>query len=154
MARTYTVRFNNVSVSAVQDAIACYSGASMAIKLRGCGLSPSNTTVENLQVNVKVLPATVTAGSVGSAATPVKSMGTDAAATFTARINDTTQATTSGTARFERSDGYNEVNGLEWWWPKGNEPYAGLSEAIILEIATAPAGARTMSGWAIVEEAF
>lgn len=150
----YTINFHNVSVSAVQDLIAVYAGASMAFEVVGYGISPGNTTVENLQLNLKRLPATVTAGSGGTTPTPVPDATTGPAATVTAHVNDTTQATTSGTAVYLQSDGLNEVNGFEWIWPEKARPSCKLSEAIVLELASAPGGARTLSGWMKIRELF
>ncbi len=152
--RTYTVTFRGVSVSAVQDLIAAYSGANMAVELVGFGLSPGNTSVENIAINVKHLAATVTAGSGGNAATPAPDLPTDAAATFTARINDTTQATTSGAVTYALADGWNEVNGMQVWFPERGRPEAKPSEALIIELAGSPAAGRTVSGWAKFKERF
>jgi hypothetical protein len=152
--RTYNVTFRSVSVAAAQDLIAVYAGASMAFEVIGFGLSPGNTTVENLLINLKHLPATVTAGSGGSAGTMQKDNPTDAAATVTSRINDTTPATTGGTADYPHSDGYNEVNGFEWIFPERSRPVAKLSEAMVFEVVTAPGAGRTLSGWMKIRELF
>lgn len=152
--RTYNITFGNVSVSAVQDLIAVYAGSTMAFEVIGFGLSPCNTTVENLQINLKYLPATVTAGSGGSAPTPQRDDVTDAAATVTAQVNDTTQATTNSTATYFLRDGWNEVNGFEFFFPAAGCPKAKPSTAIVLELATAPGGTRTVSGWMKIRELF
>ncbi len=149
MARTrpYSVQFNNVSVSAVQDLIALYCGASMGIELHGIVLGQiTGTTVQNLRVSVKRLPATVTPGSAGSAPTPQKIMRGDAAATVTARANDTVQATTSGAVATLHSDVFNTVNGFQFFWPPNDMPTIGLSEAAILSLDTAPVAPLVMSG--------
>lgn len=146
-SRGYSVQFNNVSVSVVQDLIALYSGASMALELHGLVIGQiTGTTVQNLRISVKRLPATVTAGSGGSAPTPQKLMRGDAAATATARANDTTQATTGGTAATLHSDVFNTVNGYQFFWPPGDMPTIGLSEAAVLSLDTAPGSALVMSG--------
>ena len=80
MARTrpYSVQFNNVSVSALQDLIAVYCGANMAIELHGLDIGQiTGTTVQNLRISLKRLAATVTAGTGGSAPTPQKMMRGD-----------------------------------------------------------------------------
>src|SRR3954470_19728381 len=141
-------------MSAVQDAIAVMAGASMAFEVVGFGLGPCNTTVENLPINLKRLPATVTNGSGGASATPTKDHSTDVAATCTARTSDTTQATTSGSAEYLHRDGYNLVNGYEWLFPERARPTAKPGEAIVLEIAAAPSGARVYSGWMKIRELF
>lgn len=146
-SRPYSVSFQNVSVAAVQDLLAVYNGASMATELHGIVIGQiTGTTVANLNISVKRLPATITAGSAGAVAN-VRAMGRgDAAATATARRNDTTQASTTGTALVLHADVFNTVNGYQFFWPPLDMPIAGLSEALILSLDSAPAAAMTMSG--------
>jgi hypothetical protein len=152
--REYAITFKNVSVSAVQDLCAAYAGANMAIAVVYLTLGQiTNVNVELLQISVKRLPATVTAGAGGGAFTPVPDRKTDAAATFTARINDTTPATTGGTALFPHEDVFNEVNGYQWIFPGGSLE-AAPGEALIFSLDSAPSGARTMSGTMKIRELF
>jgi hypothetical protein len=60
-----------------------------------------------------VEPATVTDGSGGSTPTPTKMDQGDAAATFTALANNTTPATTSGTASVQYATGCHIFNGFD-----------------------------------------
>ncbi len=137
--RVYTVRFENVNVSVVQDLIAIYCGASMAVELHGIVLGQiTQTVVGNLNINVKRLAATVTPGSGGTAPTPQKLSRNDAAATATAHVNDTTPASSSGTANLH-SDVFNPVNGYQFFWPPDDRPDAGLSEALVVSLDTVPA---------------
>ncbi|HEV2100664.1 MAG TPA: hypothetical protein VGR45_17295 [Stellaceae bacterium] len=153
--RTYTIPFRGVSVSAVQDLCAAYCGASMAIEIVSITIGQiTQTTVENLNISIKHLPAAVSAGSGGGSVTPVADNPTDAAATFTARINDTSQATTGGTANYPHVDVFNEVNGYQWIFPERARPSAKLSEALVLSLDTAPGAARTMSGSIKIRELF
>src|SRR3954469_1266244 len=127
--RTYNVVFRGVSVSAAQDLCSAYAGASMALEVISVTLGQiTQTSVENLQLSVKRLTATVTAGSVGNAFTPSLDTDTDSAATFTARINDTTVATTSGSTAYLHADVVNLVNGYQWIFPERNRPTCKLSE--------------------------
>jgi hypothetical protein len=151
--RTYTVSFRGVSVSAVQDLIAVYAGAQMAVELVSLTLGEINlTTVEILPISVKRIAATVAAGTGGGAATPARDTTTDSAATFTARINDTTQA--AGTTVYVHADVWNEVNGYQWIWPEKARPSCSLNEALIFSLDTAPVAARTCSGSVKVRELF
>ena len=152
--REYTVSFQNVSVAAAQDMLAVYAGANMAFEVVSFGVGPSNTTVENLLINVKRLPATVTTGSGGAAVTPAPDQDSDSSAQVTARRNDTTQATTSGTATYHYSSAVNEVNGIDYIFPTGLRPVAKPNEAIVFEVTTAPGAGRTMSGYMKVRELF
>jgi len=151
--RAYSVEFNNVAVSVVQDLIALYCGSSMACGLLGFVIGQiTGTTVANLRIRVRRLPTTVTSGSGGGAATPRKAMQGDAAATATARINDTTQATTSGTAETLHSDVFNTVNGYQFFWPPNMVPTIGISQAAVLSLDQAPGAPMTMSGTLYFEE--
>lgn len=145
--RAYSVSFAGISVSAVQDLVALYSGASMACELHGIVLGQiTGTTVQNLNLSIKRMPATVTAGSGGASVTPQKIGRGDAAATATARRNDTTQASTSGTSATIHADVFNTVNGYQFFWPPNDAPTIGLSEAAVISLDTAPGSALTMSG--------
>lgn len=151
--RIYAIPFRNVAVAAVQDLIAAYCGASMGVALHGFTIGQiTGTTVQNLNISVKRLPATVTSGSGGTSVTPQKMGRGDAAATITARANDTTQATTSGTAGVLHGDVFNTVNGYQFFWPPNDQPVIGLSEAAVISLDTPPAAPMTMSGTLIVEE--
>lgn len=153
--RTYTVNVRGVSVSAIQDFVSIYAGSGGAsIEIVGHNIGPCNTTVEILQVSGKILPATVTTGSGGTSATPVADNRGDAAATATARINDTTQASSSGTVVYAYTDDLNEVNGLPFFYPENSRPKIQASQAFVLAIETTPGGARTMSGWVKFRELF
>lgn len=155
MGRAYSIEFAGVSVSAVQDLIALYAGASMACKLHGVVIGQvTGTTVQNLKLSVNRLPTTVTAGSGGSTPTPQKINRGDAAATATAHVNDTSQATTSGTKAVLHADVFNTVNGYQFFWPPDDRPVIGLSEAAVLSLDTAPSSAMTMNGTLYFEELF
>jgi hypothetical protein len=153
--RTYNIIFRAVGVTAVQDLCAAYAGASMALEVVSITLGQiTQTSVENLQISVKRLTATVTPGSSGNSFTPSLDTDTDAAATFTARINDTTIATTSGSTAYLHADVDNLVNGYQWIFPERNRPTCKLSGALIFSLDSAPAASRTMTGSMKVRELF
>jgi len=137
--RLYTITFKNVTISAVQDALACFAGSTMKFGLHQINLGQiTGTTVANCRVRVLYLPATVTAGSGGSTPTPQKTAAGDAAATVTAHANDTTQATTGGTAVEIYNDVWNTVNGFVWYPPiPGRPPIATISTAVTVSLDTA-----------------
>jgi len=144
--RVYTVEFHNVAIVAVEDLIAIYCGASMAVELHGIVIGQiTNTSQQNLNISIKRLAATVTSGSGGSAATPQKTSKNDAAATATARINDTTQATSSGVTTLH-SDVFSTINGYQFFWTQATMPDAALSEALVLSLNTAPVASMNVSG--------
>ena len=153
--RTYTIPFRAVSISAAQDLCAAYAGASMAIEVVSITLGQvTQTSVEECQISIKRLPATVSTGSGGSSTTPVVDADSDAGSTFTARINDTSQATTSGTAVYPHTDVWNEVNGYQWIFPEKARPSCKPGEALIFSLDSAPAAARTCNGSMKIKELF
>src|SRR5262245_41828571 len=117
LGRAYALAFENVTVSAAQDLFYVKPAADKiciveAIYLSNVGgaADAGDAQEEILRLVLNRLPATVTVGSGGSAS----GTGTlnplavnDTAAGFTGRTNDTTPATTSGTARTLYADGWN-----------------------------------------------
>jgi hypothetical protein len=153
--RAYSIQFNNVSVAAVQDLIALYCGANMACELHGVVIGQiTGTTVQNLRISVKRLPATVTPGSAGSAPTPQKAharrcRGDGHGARERHRRGDDLRH--GGRLH---SDVFNTVNGFQFFWPPADMPTIGPSEAAILSLDGAPSGALVMSGTLYFAELF
>jgi hypothetical protein len=154
MARgVYTISFKQVSVAAVQDLLAAYAGSSKVLEIHSVIIGQiTGTTVQNLPITMNHLPATVTTGSGGTAPTPQKTNPGDAAATFTARANDTTQATTSGTSSRVVADVFNTINGYFYQPPREDRPRISSNEAFVVSLDAAPGSALTMSGTMVVEE--
>jgi hypothetical protein len=146
--RTYAVSFSGVSVAAIQDLIAVYCGSQMAIEVHGITIGQiTGTTVQNLKISLKRLAAAVTSGSGGSTGSPVKMTRGDASPTVTARVNDTTQATSASSSVKLLDDVFNIVNGYQFFFPPNDIPTIGLSEAVVLSLDTAPnPSALLMSG--------
>lgn len=138
--RIYTVSFSNVTLSAVQDLIMVKAGASNPIALVSAELGQvTGTSVANQRIRLQMIPATVTTGSGGGAGTVSKWIASDAAASATARINDTTQATSSGTIIDLWDDTWNIVNGWLWVPPiPSRPPVAAVSAAFRISLDTAP----------------
>jgi hypothetical protein len=108
--------------------------------------------VANLRVRLRYLPSTVTSGSGGGAGTLKPFVPGDAAATITGRTNDTTQASTSGTAVDLWDDAWNTINGFLWVPPvPSRPPVIGLSGAFIVSLDTAPSSI-VANGSVTVEE--
>ena len=151
--RIYTMSFTNVTLSAVQDMLAVYAGASKIFAVLSVNLGQvTGTTVANQRVRLRYLPTTVTTGSGGSAGTLKPFVSGDAAVTVTGRINDTTQATTSGTAVDLWDDVWNTINGFIWVPPiPSRPPVIGLSGAFIVSLDTAPASLAS-NGSVTIEE--
>jgi hypothetical protein len=133
----FTIVCENIAVSAVQDVLAAYAASTKKLQLLAVEMAANGqTTVGNYPIRVKHLPTTVTAGSGGASVTPHNVNPDGAAVSFTARRNDVTQATTSGTAFDFIASQFNPINGYYWQAPTpvGDEPKADLSEAIVLSL--------------------
>jgi hypothetical protein len=153
--RMYSINFTDVSVSAAQDLISITATAGMAFKIHRIeGGQRSLTAWESKPVKLVRLPATVTAGSGGSAVTPQKMNNGDAAATVTARANDTTPATTNGAASVLLSEDFQFLNGLLVVFTPDERPVIAPSQAVALNLPTAPSGATNMSFTILIEELF
>lgn len=153
MGRFYSISFEDVSVSAAQDLINITSTATMAFKLWRIELGQrSLTTWEAKPIRIRRFPATVTAGSGGSAQTPAPMINGDPAATITARKNDTTAMTTSGTAVTLLTREFEFLNGLVIVFTPMEAPTFTISQGCAINLPTAPSGATSMSMTVIVEE--
>ncbi len=88
------------------------------------------------RIEIIRLPSTVTVGSGGSSMTPNPLATNDTAAGFTARTNDTTVATTSGTALWLHSDGWNVRSPYVWMPPPEHRPIVANAQAIVIRLAS------------------
>lgn len=111
---------------------------------------------EALRITLRHMTATFTAGSGGSAVTPVANRpGTTdvVAAGFTARCNDTTVSTTSGTSTIMEEQAWN-IRSSPWerWIPEEHRPIAINGEALIVRMESTPADDLTATITFFVEE--
>jgi hypothetical protein len=153
MPRIYTVSFENVTVSAAQDMLQIKGATGKILRVLRvwCGATSTTlVTAQGIRIRCRYLPATVTDGSGGSTATPRPIDPGDAAASFTCLINNTTQATTSGTAAILRTQGVHIYSGDDFPWK--NPPVIGPSESFTYELLSTVSGTVAMSGGAEVEE--
>lgn len=137
MPRRYSVESNNVVVSAAQDLMQIIGATGKTLKIKRVHVGATNTTLvtaQSLQLQAKYLPVTVTNGSGGSAPTPVPLDPGDSAASFTAKANNTTQASSSGTATIQQAWGVHIFAGLDFTFPIGAEPIVGPSESWVLTL--------------------
>jgi hypothetical protein len=144
---------NNITVSAVQDLLAVYAGTSKIFAVLYISIGQvTSGSVANQRMRLRYLPATVSAGSAGSAGVFKPTRSGDPAATLTGRINDTTQASSSGTVIDLWSGQWNIINGFEWVPPiPSDPPIIGISGALILSLDSAPASLVTNAS-ILVEE--
>jgi hypothetical protein len=162
MGRIYPVPFNGTVTNAGgnSDIFSFQPAANKPISLRGFTLGQvsevGDSQEENLRFTVTRLPATFTVGSGGNAVTAVAPAGSslDTVWGFTARTNDTTVATTSGTAQVLDEIGWNERNTpYEKWYPDiAFSPGAFNGQGLVIRMETTPADDFTFSGVAWIEE--
>ena len=153
MPRSYSVITEAVAVSAVQDLIQIKGAAGKILKILSVSVGASNTTVppaQMLDLRCRFLPATVTDGSGGSSPTPKPLDPGDAAASFTAKANNTTQATTSGTPAVLMAKGVHIYSGLDYSFLK--PPIIGPSESFTFELQSTVAGSVNLTTEVVVEE--
>ena len=162
LGRAYALVFENVTVSAQQDFFYVKPAADKVCLIEavyisnvGVAADAGDAQEELLRVEGIRLPATVTVGSGGSAS----ATGTlnplavnDTAAGFTGRTNDTTPATTSGTARVLHSDGWNVRVPYVWLPPPEHRPIVANAEAFVFKLLSTPTDGVACNGTIIVRE--
>jgi hypothetical protein len=156
MSRIYTVEFENVSVTAAQDFFEISPATNKPCRIIGLtleqGSDVGDAQEEMLRVSVVRVPATATSGSGGTAPTPRALDATNQAAGFTAEVNNTTVATTSGTLERLITRQFNIRTGLEMFLPPEMRPQFVNGTLGVVRLHAAPADALSMSGTLFVEE--
>ena len=153
MARTYAVTFEQISVSSPQDLVQVKGAAGKMLRILRIFTSATDTTAptnQQLSLRARFLPATVTDGSGGSTDTPRPMDPGDASASFTALINNTTKATTNGTAAVVEENACNVFSGYDYMFPR--PPVVGPSESFVFELLSTVSGTVHLSGGVLVEE--
>jgi hypothetical protein len=153
MPRTYVVAFENVAISAAQDLVQVKGAAGKSLRILRQSLACVDSTLpasQTLRLRSQFLPATVTDGSGGSTPTPNPIDPGDAAASFTAKANNTTQASSSGTATTLEANGCHIYSGYDYAFPR--PPVIGPSESFVFALMAAPAASTHFSGSVVVEE--
>jgi len=144
MSRIYTVPYQGTITAAGTDSdlLEVLPADDKPVKLRGLLLSQSSevgdTQEEGLRISIIRLPATVTSGSGGSAVTPVPMDSADVAAGAACEANNTTVATTSGTAVVVAELAWNERNSpYEMWFPDpAFAPKVKQGEGLVVRMQT------------------
>lgn len=124
MGRIYAIPYSGTLTNAGGDAdlLELLPADDKPVRLRGFVLGQTSEVAdaaeEAIRISVIRLGATVTGGSGGSAVTPVPMDSADAAAGVAAECNNTTVATTSGTATTVEELAWNlRASPLEHWYP-------------------------------------
>jgi hypothetical protein len=153
MPRNYRILFEGVSVTAPQDLIQVNGAAGKIFRPIRAWVKNTNTSLPNsqmLQTRCRFLPATVTNGSGGTTPTISKVDPGDAAASITALANNTTKATTSGTAVVLDEGGDHVYAGYDNTF--SSRAPIGPSEAFVFELLSTVSGSVNLSGGVEVEE--
>lgn len=159
MGRIYTIVYSGTLTAAGTDSdlFTILPADDKPCRLIGLDLGQSSEVgdvqEENLRISIIRLPATVTNGSGGSSVTPNPVDSHAAAAGFTARGNDTTLATTSGTAATLVETAWGVRVNPEKWWPDDRVQiifYQG--EALMVRCQSTPADDISICITAWVEE--
>lgn len=149
--RYYDVTFENVSVSAAQDLVQITGATGKMMFICEMWVGCPTTTLptgQGLRLRARFLPATVTVGSGGTVnITPSKIDPGDAAcSSTTCATNNTTRATTSGTAIVIYQNGVHLYQGERYRFPDAERPAIGPSEAFVFELLSTVSGTLTLSG--------
>ncbi len=156
MPRVYTVAVENVAVSAAQDFFQIIGAAGKTLRVLRANIGATDTSLPTAQMcrwRCRYLPATVTNGSGGSSPSPQAVDPGDAAASFTAKANNTTPATTGGTAAVLFTKGTHLYAELELNQQTTKAwPVVGPSESVVIELLSTVSGTVHMSGTVEVEE--
>lgn len=159
LGRAYAVEFHNVAITVQQDLIYIKPAADKPVLIEevkfavvGGTADAADAQEELLDVELIRVPATVTVGSGGTSMTPNPLATNDAAAGFTARVNDTTKATTSGTLLNLDSDGMNSRIPYYYLPAPEHRPVVANAQALVFRLNTTPADSITCMGKMIVRE--
>lgn len=160
MSRIYTVSFQGTVTAAGADTdwLEIAPADDKPVKLRGFLISQiseiKDAEEEGLRFSIIRLPATFTSGSGGSSATPAPMDSADTAAGATCEVNNTTVATTSGTAVTLAEIGWiNRNSPFDLWFPDPQfAPKVKQGEGLVIRQQTTLADDMTACFTAWIEE--
>lgn len=154
MARVYSVSFENVSVSASQDFFEVSPADDHPVVILALYLDQISDVGDAAEemLRYKIIRGHTTSGSGGSSATPRPLDPGDAAAGFSAEVNNTTIAS-AGTAVDLHAGAFNIRAGLALIYPPEMTPVANQGNTtIVVRLMANPADAVTMSGTLYIAE--
>jgi hypothetical protein len=154
MARVYSVSFENVAVTAAQDFFEISPADDHPIVITGLFIDQFSDMgdAQEEALRYKIIRGHATSGSGGSAATPRPLDPGDAAAGFSAEINNTTIAS-AGTPVDLHAGAFNIRAGLALIFPPEMTPLCNQGQGtIVVRLMAAPADSLSMSGTLYVAE--
>jgi hypothetical protein len=150
----YTVVFSGVVVTLDQDLFDIIPATNKGLLLHALYLNQSSDVgdAEEEQLRIQVIRNHTTVGSGGTAPTPKPARPGDGAASFTARVNDDTLAT-SGTVDIVHADGFNVRAGYQIiWTPEMRIGCTADEVRLVVRLMADTDDALTMDGTLYVEE--
>lgn len=153
--RIYTISFNRVAVTAVQDLFEILVPSDAVMVLHRLTISQDSdagdSEDEQLPISIRRVTGAPSSGSGGSTPTPRPVQTGDSAAGITAEANNTTQLS-GGTNVVLHAEAFNIRGGLDYFPPPEHRFIFSPSERCLIELEIAPADSLTMSGTVVVEE--
>jgi hypothetical protein len=153
IGRLYSVVFAAVSVTAQQDFFYIKPAADKICIVEAIYIGTSGGTAdagdaqeELYDVELMYVPATVTAPTAGTTVTPSPVAINDSAAGFTAIVNGTGKATSTGTIVARHPDGMNNRIPYVYCPPAEHREIVANAAAIVFRLNTTPADAILLSG--------
>ena len=154
VSRFFSVQFNGVSVSAVQDLFNITAASDRTAVIREIRISQSSdvgdAAEEGLLIALK--SGQTTNGTGGTTPSAVAFSLNQGSAGFSARANDATTQASGGTIVTHWSEVWNIRMPWIWLPPTGYGIALEASRKFTVDLETAPADAITTSGTIVVEE--
>lgn len=155
MGRMYSVSFNEVAVTAVQDLFELTVGADQVMVVHELHVTQSSDAgdaqSEQLYVSIRRVTGSPTPGSGGSTPTSRPLDQGDSACTVAEATNNTTQLS-GGTNVVLKGEAFNVMQGLHYVPVPDARPVFRGQTVCLVELETAPADSLTMSGYLVFEE--
>lgn len=154
MGRMYSVVFESVAVTALQDFFEVVAPADSAVVLHSCVITQETDVGDAAEemLTVVIQKGATTSGSGGAAATARPLSLGDAAFGGTAEVNNTTEASL-GTIINHHRESFNIRSGFYYRpTPEERLTLSPSARMTITLISTVPADSLTMNGTIIIEE--
>lgn len=157
MGRLYSIPLAFTAHTAAGDIVEIIAPAGALLDIHEIKLTQSteagDAESEQLAFTLTRATGSYTSGSGGTSVTPVPLDGSDVAASFTAEMANTTDASAgSGALTNMWHDAVNVHVGLHYLPTPESRPRCGVSQAFILTLDGAPADSVSIGGYIIVEE--
>ncbi len=151
--RRYAITFSAVAITGAQDPLELTPADDIPLALIGWELfqTSDHGDAQAEGLSLTVIRGHTVGGSGGTSVTPAPLDPGDAAASFTAKVNNTTVAS-SGTTASLYAGGWNLQAGAEKYFPEELRPRVKQSNTTLVVRMSAPADSITVNGVFWVEE--